>query len=371
MATTERDYYDLLGVPRGASDAEIKKAFRKLARELHPDVSDEPDAHARFREVAEAYEVLSKPETRELYDRYGHAGLRRRGFTPGDFDFGNLSDIFSAFFGDDLFARSRGGRARGADVGASVTIELAEAFTGVERTVEIEVAATCERCEGDGAEPGTEPVTCPTCGGLGRLQQVSRSVFGEFVRTQGCPQCAGTGRVVETPCTECSGAGRVLRAKKLSVEVPAGIHDGQRIRLTGEGHAGADGGPFGDAYVEVRVRADERLERDGNDILATVDLTIVEAARGATVTVPTLEGDLELDLEPGTQPGEVLVLRGKGMPSLQRSGRGDQRVLVNVLVPRRLTDEQRTLLGRFEELSGEDTYRRDEGFFEKLRSALR
>jgi molecular chaperone DnaJ len=371
MATTERDYYELLGVPRGAPDAEIKRAFRKLARELHPDVSDEPDAHARFREVAEAYEVLSKPETRELYDRYGHAGLRRGGFTPGDFDYGNLSDIFSAFFGDDLFARSRGGRARGGDVGESVTIELSEAFRGVEKTVEIEVAVTCERCEGAGAEPGTTPVTCPTCGGMGRLQQISRSVFGEFVRTQGCPRCSGTGRVVETPCTECSGAGRVLRVKKLAVEVPAGIHDGQRIRLAGEGHAGADGGPSGDAYVEVRVRRDERLERDGNDIVTTVDLTIVEAARGAKLTVPTLEGELELDVEPGTQPGEVIVLRGKGMPSLQRSGRGDQRVLVNVLVPRRLTEEQRTLLARFEELSGEDTYRRDEGFFEKLRSALR
>ncbi|MBA2384516.1 MAG: molecular chaperone DnaJ [Actinobacteria bacterium] len=371
MAATERDYYELLGVRRGAPDAEIKKAFRKLARELHPDVSGEPDAQSRFRAVAEAYEVLSKPETRDLYDRYGHAGLRRRGFTPGDFDFGNLGDIFSAFFGDDLFARSRGGRARGADVGAAVTIELAEAFTGVERTVDVEVADTCARCDGDGAEPGTDPLTCPTCGGSGRLQQVSRSVFGEFVRTQGCPRCSGTGRVVETPCRECSGAGRVLRVKKMSVEIPPGIHDGQRIRLTGEGHAGAEGGPAGDAYIEVHVRPHERLRRDGNDIVTTVDLTIVGAARGAKVTVPTLEGDLELDLEAGTQPGEVLVLRGRGMPSLQRSGRGDQRVLVNVLVPRRLTDEQRDLLERFEELSGEDTYRRDEGFFEKLRSALR
>src|SRR5215217_5449083 len=199
MATTERDYYELLGVARGAADAEIKKAFRKLARELHPDVSDEPDAQARFREVAEAYEVLSKPETRELYDRYGHAGLRRGGFTPGSFDFGSLTDIFSAFFGDDLFARSRGGRARGADVGAAVTIELADAFTGIERTIEVEVAVVCDRCEGDGAEPGTEPVTCPTCRGVGRLQQVSRSVFGEFVRTQTCPECAGGGRIVRPP----------------------------------------------------------------------------------------------------------------------------------------------------------------------------
>ena len=370
MATTERDYYDVLGVPRSASDAEIKKAFRKLARELHPDVSAEPDAQARFRSVAEAYEVLSKPETRGLYDRYGHAGLRRRGFTPGDFDFGSLGDIFSAFFGDDLFARSRG-RTRGGDVAAAVTIELEDAFTGAERDVEVEVAAACERCGGDGAEPGTAPVTCPTCGGSGRLQQVSRSVFGEFVRTQGCPRCSGTGRVVETPCDECSGAGRVLQRKRMTISIPPGIHDGQRIRLTAEGHAGADGGPAGDAYVEVRVRPHERLRRDGNDVVATVDLTIVEAARGARVTVPTLEGDLELDLEPGTQPGEVVVLRGRGMPSLQRAGRGDQLVHVNVLVPRRLSAEQRALLDRFEELSGQDTYRRDDGFFEKLRSALR
>ena len=198
MATAERDYYELLGVERTATEAEIKKAFRKLARELHPDVSQEPDAQARFRAVAEAYEVLSKAETRQLYDRYGHAGLRRGGYAPSDFDFSNLTDIFSAFFGDDLFARNRGGRARGGDVGVSVGIELADAFTGVKRTVEVEVAAVCERCEGEGAEPGTERVTCATCGGHGQLQQVSRSVFGEFVRTQTCPTCAGAGRVAET-----------------------------------------------------------------------------------------------------------------------------------------------------------------------------
>ena len=199
MATAERDYYELLGVERTATEAEIKKAFRKLARELHPDVSQEPDAQARFRAVAEAYEVLSKAETRQLYDRYGHAGLKRGGYSPSDFDFSNLTDIFSAFFGDDLFARNRGGRARGGDVGVPVGIELADAFTGVKRTVEVEVAATCERCDGEGAEPGTERVTCATCGGQGQLQQVSRSVFGEFVRTQTCPTCGGAGRVAESP----------------------------------------------------------------------------------------------------------------------------------------------------------------------------
>jgi len=371
MATTERDLYELLGVRRDASDAEVKKAFRGLARELHPDVSEQPDAEGRFRAVAEAYEVLSNPETRQLYDRYGHAGLRRGGFTPTPFDLGNLGDIFSAFFGDDLFGRGGArGPTRGGDVGAAVAIDLSEAFAGVSRRLDLEVAVTCPRCSGEGAEPGTERISCPTCRGSGRLQQVSRSVFGEFVRTQACSTCAGMGTVVERACGECEGAGRRLESKTLSVEIPPGIHDGQQIRLRGEGHAGA-GGPAGDAYVEVRVTADERFERDGNDILSSVDLTVVQAALGASVQVPTLEGDLELEFEPGTQPGEVRVLRGKGMPVLQRFGRGDQRVLVNVTVPRRLTDEQRRLLERFEAQSDDDTYRRDEGFFEKLKSALR
>ncbi len=372
MATAERDYYELLGVERSASDAEIKKAFRKLARELHPDVNGDADAQERFRAVAEAYEVLSDAERRKLYDQYGHAGLRRGGYAPSDFAFSNLSDIFSAFFGDDLFARNRGGRARGGDVGIAVAIELADAFTGVERAVEVEVAVTCEVCDGEGAEPGTERVTCQTCGGQGQLQQVSRSVFGEFVRTQACPDLSRERAPSSRhPAARATGNGRTVETKELEVEIPAGIHDGQRIRIRGAGHAGTGGGPPGDAYVEVHVARDPRFERDGDDILSEVDLTIVEAARGARLSIPTLEGDLELDFDGGTQPGEVRVLRGKGMPSLQRSGRGDHRVLVNVSVPRRLTDEQRELLDRFDELSGEDTYRRDEGFFEKLRNAIR
>jgi molecular chaperone DnaJ len=372
MATVERDYYELLGVERSASEAEIKKAFRRLARELHPDVNKEADAQERFRAVAEAYEVLSDAERRQLYDRFGHAGLRRGGFAPTNVDFSNLSDIFSVFFGDDLFTRNRGGRARGGDVGASVAIELADAFTGVTRTVTVEVAVACARCEGDGAEPGTERATCATCLGQGRLQQVSRSVFGEFVRTQTCPVCHGAGSVVESPCTACVGKGRTIEERELEVEIPAGIHDGQRIRLRGRGHAGANGGLPGDAYVEVHVARDPRFQRDGDDILSAVDLTIVQAARGAHVTIPTIDGEVELEFEPGTQPGEVRVLRGRGMPSLQRLARGDHRVLVNVAVPRRLSDEQRELLDRFEQLSNEDTYRGDdEGFFQKLRNAIR
>ncbi len=372
MATTERDYYELLGVPRDAGEAEIKKAFRKLARELHPDVSDAPDAEERFREVAEAYEVLSNSETRQLYDRFGHAGLRSGGFTPGHFDITNLSDLFSAFFGDDIFGvAARPGRARGADVSAEVEISLVEAARGVTRDVPFTVAAECSLCRGSGVEPGTSPETCPTCGGTGRVQQVSRSVFGEFIRTQTCARCAGRGLLITHPCSACDGAGRMLEERTLEVTIPAGIHDGQRIRLSGEGHAGALGGQAGDVYVRVRVAGDPRFVRQGNDIVSTVDLTMVQAALGATVTVGTLDGDLELELSPGTQPGEVRVLRGKGMPVLQGFGRGDHRILVDVTIPKRLTPEQRELLAEFERLSGEDTYRPDEGFFDKLKSAFR
>jgi molecular chaperone DnaJ len=372
MATTRRDYYELLGVERTAGEADIKKAFRGLARSLHPDVSDEPDAEERFREVVEAYEVLSKPETRQLYDRYGHAGLRGGGFTPTSFDLGSLSDLFAAFFGDDLFgASSRPRRARGADVAAQIEIELTEAASGVTREVPFPVTVTCTACHGSGAEPGTEPSICPTCGGAGRLEHVSRTVFGEFVRTQTCASCGGLGRVIEHPCGECEGTGRIVEERTLEVEIPAGIHDGQQIRLSGEGHAGSLGGRAGDLYVLVRVRPDTRFVREGNDIFATVDLTMTEAALGTTVRVPTLDGDTDLEFEPGTQPGEIRVLRGRGMPVLQGFGRGDQRVLVNVQVPRRLSEQQRNLLEEFERSAGEDTYRRDEGFFEKLKSAFR
>jgi molecular chaperone DnaJ len=372
MATTERDYYELLGVDRNADGDEIKRAFRRLARELHPDVSQEPDAEQRFREVVEAYEVLSNSERRQLYDRFGHAGLRSGGFRPTTFDLGDLSDLFSAFFGDDLFGvGGRGGRSRGADIGARVEVDLVEAATGTTREVPFEVAVQCSHCGGNGAEPGTAVNACPTCDGSGRVRQVSRSVFGEFVRTQTCPTCSGSGRAIEHPCEVCHGAGRVVEERALEVEIPAGIHDGQRIRLSGEGHAGVLGGRAGDVYVEVRVRPDERFVREGNDVYSTVELTLPQAALGATVTVPTLQGEAELTFAPGTQPGEVRVLRGKGLPVLQGFGRGDQRVLVNVLVPRQLSEEQRRLLQEFERLSSDEMYLADEGFFEKLKSAFR
>ncbi|MFL5952144.1 MAG: molecular chaperone DnaJ [Gaiellaceae bacterium] len=370
--STQQDYYELLGVARDASADDIKRSFRRLARELHPDVSDAPDAEHRFREVVEAYEVLSNSERRELYDRFGHAGLRSGGFQPSSFDLGSLSDLFSAFFGDDLFGMGgRMGRSRGGDIAASVEIDLTEVATGTKREVPFGVAVPCDRCNGNGAEPDTPVTTCQTCGGNGRVRQVSRSVFGEFVRAGTCPTCGGAGRLIEQPCEQCSGAGRVIEERTLDVEIPAGIHDGQRIRLSGEGHAGAAGARAGDVYVDVHVRPDDRFVREGNDVYTTVDLTITQAALGATLSVPTLEGETELTFAPGTQPGELVLLRGRGLPVLQGFGRGNQRVLVNVTVPRRLTEEQRRLLEEFERLASEETYEPSEGFFDKLKSAFR
>ncbi len=265
MSTTEQDYYELLGVARNADDQEIKKAFRKLARELHPDVSEHPEAAVRFREISEAYEALSNPETRQLYDRFGHAGLRSGGFTPTHFDLGDLGDLFATFFGNDLFGGREAGRANGADVGAEVEIDLAEAARGVSKTVRLEVAVSCGTCSGSGVTPGTEVADCRRCGGAGRLQQISRSVFGEFVRATTCPDCRGTGRVAQHPCVQCEGGGRRVEERELAVDIPAGIHHGQRIRITGEGHAGALGGRPGDVYVGVNPAGrDQGPAREGH-----------------------------------------------------------------------------------------------------------
>jgi molecular chaperone DnaJ len=375
MATTERDYYEVLGISRDATDADVKKAFRRLARELHPDVSEAPDAEHRFREVAEAYEVLSDPERRQTYDRFGHAGLRRGGFHPTDFDLGNLSDIFAAFFGDGIFGTSaspRGSRpARGGDVAASVEITLDEVLAGATVEVPVRVAATCDRCAGNGAEPGTAPVTCETCGGAGRVQQISQSVFGQFVRASTCPRCGGAGEIVADPCERCDGAGRVLVDRSLSVEIPAGIHDGQRIRLRGEGHAGAVGGPSGDVFVQIRVRAYPGLERDGDDLVTVARVTMLDAAVGSTVRVATPAGEVEVEVPPGTQPHDVLVVDRKGVPSLRTGRPGDLRVHVDVRVPRRLTPEQREEMRRLGAGIEHDAYEDDDGFFRRLKSAFR
>jgi molecular chaperone DnaJ len=369
---TKRDYYEVLGVDRDASAADVKKAFRRLARELHPDVNPgDPEAAERFRETSEAYEALSNPETRARYDRFGHAGMAGTQFHPEQFmDFSNLSDLLGAFFGDDLFGTSRR-PARGGDAAASVDLTLVEAAFGVTREVDVEIISACDRCDGSGAEPGTAPQTCPSCGGTGHVQHVSNTAFGQFVQTAACAACRGRGVRIDTPCTACRGRGRRRSQESVEVQIPAGIMSGQRLRLAGRGHAGEAGSARGDLYVNVSVAPDDRFEREGNDVVSVLDVPFTRAAIGTTVTIDTLDGSQELEVRPGTQPGEVLVLRGKGIPVLGGRGRGDHRVVMNVLVPRKLSDEQRALLDRFESTVDDATYAADDGFFHRLRTAFR
>ena len=377
MASTgRRDPYEVLGVQRDADESQIKKAFRRLARELHPDVNrHDPDAEEKFKEAAEAYEILSDPERRSVYDRYGHEGLRSGGMGPNFEGFGSISDLFDAFFGG-AFGGGFGGGARtgpmqGGDIGveAAVTLEQAASGTSVELT--FEAVDVCERCHGNGAEPGTPIKTCPRCGGAGVLQAVTRSPFGQVVRQVACDVCGGDGRVAQTPCRQCDGRGREVRRRTLSVDIPAGITDGQRIRLSGRGHAGDHGGPPGDLYVLVTVELDERWVRDGDDLVTVLDVPAPLAALGAKLEVPTLDGRVEVEVPAGTQPGEVLTLCGRGMPVLRSRSHpprhGDLRVMVNVVVPRHLDREQKELLRRLANSLDDRNLRTDDGLVAKLR----
>jgi molecular chaperone DnaJ len=363
-----RDPYEVLGVARDASAQDIKKAFRQLAMALHPDVNaHDPDAEEKFKEAAEANEILSDPERRATYDRYGHEGLRSGGYAPNFDGFGSISDLFNAFFGG---AAAQGGPAPGGDLAVAIELDLLEAANGATVEVSYEAVDRCEHCHGNGAEPGTPIHTCERCGGAGQLQAVTRTMLGQMVRTIVCDECHGDGRVPEQPCAECRGRGRVTARRTLEVEVPAGIADGQRIRLGGRGHAGEAGAPAGDLHVVVRVRADERFLREGDDLITALDVAAPLAALGGTLEVPTLEGHASIELPEGTQPGQVLTLRGAGMPALRRSRRGDLRVVVNVVVPRRLSPEQRELTERLNDSLSDENLRSQESVFAKLRRAL-
>jgi molecular chaperone DnaJ len=374
-----RDAYEVLGVRRDAGDGEIKKAFRRLARELHPDVNNhDPEAEEKFKEAVEAYEILSDSERRATYDRYGYEGLDSRGYASTAHGFGSFSDIFDAFFGGDPFGAfggrgGGGGRVQGGDVAVEVEITLEQAARGATVQVAYDLVDACERCGGSRAEPGSEVQTCRNCQGAGRVRAVSRTAFGQLVREHVCEACGGEGRVPSEACSACGGRGRRAVRKTLEVNVPAGIADEQRIRLTARGHAGERGGPPGDLYVLVRVAEDERFLRDGSDLVTVVDVPAPAAALGTTVIVPTLDGDEEVEVRAGTQPGTVVTLRGRGMPSIGRRGRGDQQVVFNVLIPRNLTARQRELLGELRESLTERNLREDEdeSILSKVKRALR
>ena len=377
--STPRDPYEVLGVERDASEQQVKKAFRALAMELHPDVNaHDPEAEAKFKEAAEANEILSDPERRATYDRYGHEGLRSGGYAPNFDSFGSIGDLFDAFFGGSspFGGRSagragQGGPIPGGDLAVAVEVDLLQAAHGAKVQVAFEAVERCEHCHGNGAEPGTPIETCERCAGHGQLRAVTRTPFGQMARTVLCDVCHGDGRVPKQPCRECRGRGRRAARRELDVDVPAGISDGQRIRLAERAHAGEAGAPAGDLYVLVRVREDERFVREGDDLIASLDVAAPLAALGVTLQTPTLDGMASVEVPPGTQPGEVLTLRGEGMPALHRGRRGNLRVVVNVVVPRRLNEEQRELLERLNGTLTAENLRTDESMFAKLRRTLR
>lgn len=371
----KRDYYEVLGVSRGASEKEIKKAFRALAREIHPDVnSEDPQAEAKFKEAAEAYEVLSNADSRATYDQYGHEGLKGGGFH--DFSQMPFDEIFRTFFGEgifgqDIFGMGRRGPGRGSDIAAAVEISLKEAASGVKKQIEYDAVVSCEPCAGSGAAAGTARETCAACQGTGQIRTVSQTILGQFMRTAPCRQCGGAGSVVKTPCGECGGSGRVMSTRQLDVEIPPGIATGQSIRISGAGSAGEPGGAAGDLFVQITVTPDKELERDGNDLIHHLSLPMTDAALGASIEIPTLDGSREVEVKAGTQPGEVIVLRGQGMPLLRGRGRGDLKIIVDIMVPRHLSEEQRQNLQHLAETIREKQYQRDSTIFEKIRAAFR
>ncbi|MDP6070954.1 MAG: molecular chaperone DnaJ [SAR202 cluster bacterium] len=374
MTTSKRDYYEVLGIPKNASEEDVKKAFRKLALEYHPDRNKEEGAEDRFKEVNEAYQVLSNQKKRADYDRFGHANVGAgRGFEGFD-NFGGFGDIFDAFFGGGVESGTRqraGGAKRGADLQYSIAIEFEEAVFGVEKEIEIDRVDVCAACQGARSEPGSNPTMCADCRGSGKVRRSHQGLFGQFYQVSTCNACQGEGSLITEPCKRCNGAGRERRTRKLVVAVPAGIEDSTQIRLSREGEAGSSGGRPGDLYVVVRVREHEMFERSGSDIHLTLPINVFQATLGATVQAPTLEGEVELEVPAGTQPGQQFTLKGKGVPHLRSRQRGDQLVTVQVQIPSSLSENQRAVFRELGSMMGDGDFgENDKGFFDKLKDAL-
>ncbi len=355
---SERDFYEVLGVERGAGDAEIKRAFRRLAQQWHPDVNTDGEAQERFKEINEAYQVLSDPQRRQAYDMFGRAGLGGAGGDAGfgAAGFGGFSDIFDAFFGGSMAGAARRARPQtGSDLRYDLRITFAEAVLGTEKAIEFPVLGRCDTCDGSGAQPGTTPAQCPQCGGRGEIRSVRQTMLGQMVNVAACPRCRGEGRIVESPCETCHGEGRTERRRTLRVAIPAGIDEGHQIRLSNEGEIGPRGGSPGSLYVAVHVAPHPELSREGTELYFEANLSIAQAALGTKIMVPTVEGDeTEVDLKAGTQPGTEIRLRGRGVPHLRRqSVRGDLHVIANVIVPTKLSKRERELLEAYAKEAGE------------------
>jgi molecular chaperone DnaJ len=381
----KRDYYEVLGVSQDATANDIKQAYRRLARQHHPDVNPgDSEAEERFKEIGEAYEVLSNPQKRAAYDQFGHAGVGAGGGGyEGGFDFsqgyggGGLGDIFDMFFGSGGFGRQESTyerqptAERGADLRYDLEMTLEEVATGLEKEIKVSRLETCELCDGSGAAPGSKPETCSVCHGAGQVRQQTQTFFGTSVRIGVCPRCHGEGKIISNPCGACGGQGRVRKASKKTVKIPAGVDNGTRIRMTGEGDAGVRGGPAGDLYIITFVREHEIFERRGNDIWAEVPVSFVQASLGATIEVPVLDGKDTISINDGTQTGDIYTLKGKGIPEIRGRGVGDEKVVIRVETPTHLNEEQKKLLEQFAKLRGEDVVPpKDKSIFERVKDVL-
>jgi molecular chaperone DnaJ len=371
---SKRDYYEVLGVSKNASKDELKKAYRKLSKQYHPDINKEPNADEKFKEIAEAYEVLSDDQKKAQYDQFGHAGPNQ-GFGGSDFGggFGGFEDIFSSFFGGGG-ARRRDPNAprQGADLQYTMTLSFEEAVFGKEVDVEIPREETCDTCNGSGAKPGTKPETCKHCQGSGQLNVEQNTPFGRIVNRRVCHYCNGTGKEIKNKCNTCSGTGKIKKRRKINVKVPAGVDDGQQLRVAGQGEPGVNGGPAGDLYVVFHVRAHEFFERDGDDIYCEMPITFVQASLGDEIEVPTINGKIKLKVPAGTQTGTKFRLKGKGVPNVRGYGVGDQHIIVRIVTPTKLTEKQKQLLAEFAEISGNLPHgEQEEGFFSKVKRAFK